>query len=297
MKQLRIIANEYAPRRSLTRHSKIEGRLQYFFVILRPFISVPFLSLNTFQTMAIEAHGYFVLRVGPPYRGLQLVYMQYGRVPSANVIRFGEGENPTHPLTWRLGEIHLANEEKQAIRHLNDYKSGIGLDWRVRISKYYLYCVEVPHLRFRIMSRNCVKDCAYDLPLRKDSIVIPLKEMTHQHTIPAAEDRKRILEILRIPGATEWFQESILTMPRTVGVPVRLAAPSTALSSYIANTLVQHARSQPDAHCPITYDPLTECTKFCVGNCGHVYSDAVAAMQSCPLCNKAVTWTAVEIPA
>jgi hypothetical protein len=264
--------------------------MHFCHTVLIDFRSVPFLSFNTFQTMATDS-GYFVLRAGAPYRGLQLVRMQYGRAPTPVVIRFHGGDNS---LTWRLGEMPLTNNEKQTIRRLNDYRSGIGFDWRVRISKYYLYCVDAPTMGFRIMSHNCAKDYAYNLPLRKDSIVIPLKEMAHQHTIPAAEDRQRILEILRTPG-TEWFQESILTMPRTAVVPARLAAPPSALSSYIANTLVQHARSQPDAHCPITYDPLTECTKFCVGNCGHVYSDAVTAMQSCPLCNKAVTWTTVEI--
>ncbi len=83
----------------------------------------------------------------------------------------------------------------------------------------------------------------------------------------------------------------------TTVAPAVAPAVTQALSPFIARNLVEHARAQPDAHCPISYDSLQECTDFRVGTCGHVFSEAVAGMQTCPLCINRVAWQRVELTA
>jgi hypothetical protein len=89
--------------------------------------------------------------------------------------------------------------------------------------------------------------------------------------------------------------DALLAAP-AAAVAVAPAA-TQALSPFIARNLVEHARAQPDAHCPVSYDTLQECTNFRVGTCGHVFSDAVAGMQTCPLCMTRVAWQRVELTA
>lgn len=249
---------------------------------------------------------FFVYRPGMPYRGLQMVECSGSGTLKPAVLRFGV-HDPTTFLTWRLYETDIVEEEKKFVRNLNYFRSGVGNDWYCGISKYFLRCNEAPNLRFRILHINSSRFQSMGLllktPVRKDSIVIPLTDYPYEHTI-SAEDRTRILPIVTRSQNVQWFcegqhlffppghpaQQAPIQMQATVAATI-------ALSTFIANTLVQHALAQPDAHCPISYDPLQECNRFCVGNCGHVYSDVVATMQTCPMCTRAVTWTAVEIPA
>lgn len=254
---------------------------------------------------------FFVPRPGAPYRGLQLATCDQRGKMTPTVLPFADA------TTWSLQESAISEEEKEFVRRLNLFRSGVGNEWYCGISKYFLRCNEAPDLEFRILLLNSYYPSGTSYlkpPARKDSIVIPLTERAHQHTVPMA-DRLRILPILASPQNTQWFREGqnpfaprpALLLPLGLPQPLPLALPllpalpqqpqQQPLSTYIANTLVQHARNQPDAHCPITYDPLTECTQFCVGNCGHVYSNAAAVLQTCPLCTQRVTWTPVEITA
>ncbi len=254
---------------------------------------------------------FFILRPGTPYRGVQLVQStQRGSLKPATLL-FGD-HDPNTPLTWSLREANIVEAEKNFMRHMNLFRSGVGSDWYCGISKYYLQCNEAHNLRVRILRTNPthvrghVGGTYLMAPPRKDSIVIPLTDKPYQHTI-SAEDRDRILAILGNPHTTQWFCEGRhLFFPPghaaqqpPIQMPVARAAPATpaALSTFIARNLVEHARAQPDAHCPISYDPFQECNRFCVGTCGHVYSDAAATLQTCPMCTQRVTWTAVEIAA
>lgn len=48
-----------------------------------------------------------------------------------------------------------------------------------------------------------------------------------------------------------------------------------------------------DEICPILYDKLSVCTNFCVGACGHVFSNEARDLDKCPLCMSTVMWAHV----
>lgn len=252
--------------------------------------------------------NFFVYRPGTPYKGLQLVTCSSSGTLTPAKIMWGQEDSNT-PLTWRLSETEILEEEKNFVRNINYFRSGVENDWYCGISRHLLRCNEAPNLRVRILHINSYKiqnmGSLLKTPARKDSIVIPLTVYPHQHTI-YAEDKDRILRIVTNPQRVQWFHEGQhLFFPlghpvqqAPIQMPVAQTPPRVAaLSTFIANTLVQHARSQPDAYCPVSYDSFQECNRFCVGNCGHVYSDAVSTLQSCPMCTQRVTWTTVEIHA
>ena len=49
-----------------------------------------------------------------------------------------------------------------------------------------------------------------------------------------------------------------------------------------------------DDNCAILYDKLSTCTDFCVGACGHVFSDQAQDLEKCPVCMSLVYWTHVK---
>ncbi len=247
--------------------------------------------------------GVFVLRPGRPWKGIQLVKASgsgMGSVPF-------EIEPANMELTWRLLEGEISEDEKRTVQYVN-FLCGEN-NWHIRICRFYLQCDQVAHIRFRLCQVNT--GGSFTLPARANSFSIPLTNQAHQYTIPHAGQRDTVDKILSGRQNVEWFQQGtrmdeLVPIPRQIQNPVanrdiQGAQPHVpvpvALSTFIANALVQHAKSQADAVCPITQEPLNDYTKFCVANCGHVFSDIAATLQTCPYCSKPAAWTAVEITA
>jgi hypothetical protein len=270
-----------------------------------PIFFLGFLTFLAFLFKMTEC-GVFVLRPGRPWRGLQLVKANGSGIRSVPFMI----EPANMELTWRLLEGEISEHEKQTVRYVNFLCEGNT--WNIRICRYYLQCDQADHVRFRICQVNVVaRTKGFTLPARTGSFSIPLTNQTHQYTIPNAGQRDTVDKILSGRQNVAWFQEGtrmneLGRVPRQIHNPganrdIQGAQPHVpipvALSAFIANTLVQHAKSQADAVCPITQEPLNDYTKFSVGNCGHVFSDIAATLDKCPYCSTPVAWTAVEIPA
>ena len=46
--------------------------------------------------------------------------------------------------------------------------------------------------------------------------------------------------------------------------------------------------------CAITLEPLADSERYCVNNCGHVFSDVSLKFEKCPLCNRPACWATVS---
>jgi hypothetical protein len=67
----------------------------------------------------------------------------------------------------------------------------------------------------------------------------------------------------------------------------------TAPSQLLARAAVYMAINKNE-NCPVSLEPLSSYTNFCVGGCGHVFSESVKDIKNCPLCRQKVKWAHVS---